>query len=102
MSVLTILTADFLVKIQAFTHRDEAYIQCDGFKVLLVKGPEEIWGLLKSFWIQNGFQIEKIPEVGFIRLIGWKLKKDLGRLNSKYTGKNFGGLYDTGREINFA
>ena len=47
----------------------EAYfINYGGFKVLLIeRSPEEIWGLLKSFWIQNGFQIEKeIPEVGFI------------------------------------
>ena len=83
----------------------EAYfIKYGGFKVLLIeRSPEEIWGLLKSFWIQNGFQIEKeMPESGFIET-GWleSREKISEGLIQNTLGKIFGGLYDTGERNKF-
>ena len=83
----------------------EAYfINYGGFKVLLVeRSPEEIWGLLKSFWIQNGFKIEKeIPEVGFIETDWLESREKISDgLIQNTLGKIFGGLYDTGERNKF-
>ena len=102
--ILTILTAvSFLVKISLLPIETEVIYKVRWIKVLLVeRSPEEIWGLLKSFWIENGFQIEKeIPEVGFIETDWLEIEKGLGRLDSEYTRKIFGGLYDTGERNKF-
>ena len=84
----------------------EAYfINYGGFKVLLIeRSPEEIWGLLKSFWIQNGFQIEKeMPEVGFIETDWLESREKISDgLIRNTLGKIFGGFTTLGREINFA
>ena len=83
----------------------EAYfINYGGFKVLLIeRSPEEIWGLLKSFWIQNGFQIEKeIPEVGFIETAWLESREKISDgLIRNTLGKIFDGLYDTGERNKF-
>ena len=83
----------------------EAYfINYGGFKVLLIeRSPEEIWGLLKSFWIQNGFKIEKeIPEEGFIETAWLKSREKISDgLIQNTLGKIFGGLYDTGERNKF-
>ena len=83
----------------------EAYfINYGRFKVLLIeKSPEEIWGLLKSFWIQNGFQIEKeMPEVGFIETDWLESREKISDgLIRNTLGKIFGGLYDSGERNKF-
>ncbi|MDA9719128.1 outer membrane protein assembly factor BamC [Betaproteobacteria bacterium] len=83
----------------------EAYfINYGGFKVLLIeRSPEEIWGLLKSFWMQNGFQIEKeMPEVGFIETAWLESREKISDgLIRNTLGKIFGGLYDTGEKNKF-
>ena len=83
----------------------EAYfIKYGGFKVLLVeRSPEEIWGLLKSFWIQNGFQIEKeLPEEGFIETAWLESREKISDgLIRNTLGKIFDGLYDTGERNKF-
>ena len=83
----------------------EAYfINYGGFKVLLIeRSPEEIWGLLKSFWIQNGFQIEKeIPEVGFIETAWLESREKISDgLIRNTLGKIFDGLYDSGERNKF-
>ena len=79
-------------------------INYGGFKVLLIeRSPEEIWGLLKSFWIQNGFQIEKeIPEVGFIETDWLESREKISDGIIRNTlGKIFGGMYDTGERNKF-
>ena len=83
---------------------DAYFINYGGFKVLLIeRSPEEIWGLLKSFWIQNGFQIEKeIPEVGFIETDWLEIREKISDgLIRNTLGKIFGGLYDTGERNKF-
>ena len=80
------------------------FINYGGFKVLLIeRSPEEIWGLLKSFWIQNGFQIEKeIPEVGFIETDWLEIREKISDgLIRNTLGKIFGGLYDPGERNKF-
>ena len=54
--------------------------------------------------MQNGFQIEKeVPEVGFIETDWLESREKISDgLIRNTLGKIFGGLYDTGREINFA
>ena len=83
----------------------EAYfINYGGFKVLLIeRSPEEIWGLLKKFWIQNGFRIEKeIPEVGFIETDWLESREKISDgLIRNTLGKIFDGLYDTGERNKF-
>ena len=83
----------------------EAYfINYGGFKVLLIeRSPEEIWGLLKSFWIQNGFQIEKeLPEEGFIETAWLESREKISDgLIRNTLGKIFDGLYDTGERNKF-
>ncbi len=80
------------------------FINYGGFKVLLIeRSPEEIWGLLKSFWIQNGFQIEKeMPEIGFIETDWLESREKISDgLIQSTLGKIFGGLYDTGERNKF-
>ena len=83
----------------------EAYfINYGGFKIILIeRSPEEIWGLLKSFWMQNGFQIEKeMPEVGFIETDWLESREKISDgLIRNTLGKIFGGLYDTGERNKF-
>ncbi|MDA9690198.1 outer membrane protein assembly factor BamC [Betaproteobacteria bacterium] len=83
----------------------EAYfINYGGFKVLLIeKSPDEIWGLLKSFWIQNGFRIEsEMPEVGFIETDWLESREKISDgLIRNTLGKIFGGIYDTGERNKF-
>ena len=74
------------------------------FKILVIeKSPEEIWSLLKDFWIQNGFQIkEEIPEVGFIETNWLESKEKVSDgLIRNTLGKIFDGLYDSGERNKF-
>ena len=59
--------------------------------------------MLKSFWIQNGFQIEKeIPEVGFIETAWLESREKISDgLIRNTLGKIFDGLYDTGERNKF-
>ena len=80
------------------------FINYGGFKVLLIeRSPEEIWGFLKSFWIQNGFQIKKeIPEVGFIETDWLESREKISDgLIRNTLGKIFDGLYETGERNKF-
>ena len=83
---------------------DAYLVSYGGFKVLFVKEePEELWGLLKDFWIRNGFQIEKeVPETGFIETNWLETKRNIpDGLIRNTLGKIFDGLYDTGERNKF-
>jgi len=83
---------------------DAYFINYGRFKVLLIeRSPEEIWGSLKSFWIQNGFQIEKeLPDLGFIETDWLESREKISDGIIRNTlGKIFGGMYDTGERNKF-
>ncbi len=83
---------------------DAYLVNYGGFKVLVIeRSPEEVWSLLKSFWVQNGFEIEKeIPETGFIET-NWveSREKVSDGLIRNTLSRIFNGLYDTGERDKF-